>query len=369
MHPRSNFVVLAAACAIACMAGMPAHASTEDCIQCKHVDCIKGLIKQKTAMAAGYDALAKKWDPLVKVEGAPSDTVNFNTITDSADRTEFYRDMLDKFRAFAEQENDLASQVGQPAGCGAFATEASTDTFLTCKVDSKLLARAREQAPCRQIGELMAKHEALHRDRCLARKRTRGNHMWKPEIFPFFVPGIMQTPAAHAREEAAAYRMEIAALKALLPKAEAKCEISFTGVTTSCKIPSPAGTTEMGQDIEGKACGDPTTASWTMHTVSWVRAPYIGLRRNNDPPWQSDCVPKGSRIEADRARLFSRGPGAGWMCVYDDSTTPPTIIIRNFRLKPCNPNGEQTFVRPATRRECGEDSTQPPQPETDVPVS
>ena len=53
--------------------------------------------------------------------------MDFNTITDSGDRTDFYRDMLDKFRAFAGQENDLASQVGPPAGCGAFATEASTE--------------------------------------------------------------------------------------------------------------------------------------------------------------------------------------------------------------------------------------------------
>ena len=372
MGCRSPIAAWLASCALACAAitPPPAQAATDDCIQCRHVDCIKGLVKQKTAMAAGYDALAKKWDPLVKVEGQPSATVDFNTITDVGDRTEFYRGMLDKFRAFAQQENDLASQVGPAAGCGAFTTEASTDTFLTCKVDPVSLARSREQAPCRQIGDLMARHEALHRDRCVARKRVPGNHMWKPEGFPLFVPGVMQTPAAHAREEAEAYRVEIAALKALLTKAEAKCEVSFTGVTTSCRIPSPAGTTEMGQDIEGKVCGNPTTASWTIHTVSWVRAPYIGLRRNIDKPWQNDCVPKGSTIERGRARLFSRGPGAGWMCVYDDSTTPPTIIIRNFRLKPCSPGGEQTFERPAIRRECGDEPTNPPpQDDGDVPVS
>ena len=34
MHPRSNVVVLAAACGIACLVALPAHAATEDCIQC-----------------------------------------------------------------------------------------------------------------------------------------------------------------------------------------------------------------------------------------------------------------------------------------------------------------------------------------------
>jgi len=57
------------------------------------------------------------------------------------------------------------------------------------------------------------------------------------------------------------------------------------------------------------------------------------------------------------------------MCVYDDSTTPPTIIIRNFRLKPCSPNVEQTFVRPLIRHECGEDPAKPPPPpDPELPV-
>src|SRR6476659_2435442 len=158
MGPRSNVVLLAAACIVACMAASPAHAATEDCIQCRHVDCIKGLIKQKTAMAAGYDALAKKWDPLVKVEGKPSDMVDFNTITDSGDRTEFYRDLLKKFDAMVEQENALASQVGLAPGCGEFVVEVKTDTYRFCEVDAALLQRSQEKAPCRQIGKLLARH-------------------------------------------------------------------------------------------------------------------------------------------------------------------------------------------------------------------
>ena len=328
----------------------PVRASTEDCIQCKHVDCIKGLIKQKKAMAAGYDALAHKWDPLVKVEGAPADAVDFNTIVDASARTDFYRGLLDKLATPAQQENELASQVGLAPGCGPFAVEAKTDSYALCEVNQTSLARAQSLAPCRQIGELLAKHENLHRDRCLARKRTPNSHMWQPVGYPLSVPGIMQTPAGHAREEAAAYRMEITALEQLLPKAQAKCELRFSGVTTSCKIPSPGGTVEMGQDIAGKVCGDPLTASWTINTVSWARAPYIGLQRKVDPPWANDCVAKGSPEEAQRAQILSAGPAAGWMCVYDDST-PPKIIIRSFRLKQCVPKSEQTFITTAARSE------------------
>lgn len=372
MRQRS-MATLAALLVLACgwAISPPARASTEDCIQCKHVDCIKGLIKQKQAMAAGYDALAHTWDPLVKVEGAPADVVNFETIVDPAERTSFYRDLLDNLDTIARQENELASQVGLAAGCGAFAAEAATNTYATCTVDEKSVERSQAQAPCRQIGELLAKHENLHRDRCIARKRTPGSHMWQPVDHPYSRPAIMQTPAGHAREEAAAYRMEIAALEKLRPKAQAKCELSFTGVTTSCTVPIPrAGTMEMGQDISGKVCGDPLTATWTINTVSWVRAPYIGLQRNVDPPWRSDCVAKGSPDEARRAQILSTGPAAGWMCVYDDST-PPKIIIRSFRLKQCVPQTEQTFIKTATRSEC-EDSKPgppPPQPTTDVPVS
>ncbi|MDB6164517.1 MAG: hypothetical protein JWL98_1949 [Xanthomonadaceae bacterium] len=349
-----------------------ARAATEDCIQCKHVDCIKGLIKQKTAMAAGYDALAQKWDPLVKVEGAPSDTVNFNTITDPAQRTNFYRDLLAKLKVLATQENELASTVGPPPGCGELSLEASTDTYATCKVDEASVTRAQNQAPCKQIAALIAKHENLHRNSCMNRKRTPGNTSpWKPDDWPYSVPAIMQTPAGHAREEAAAYRMEIGELKVLLPKAQAKCKLSFTGVTTSCTIPMPgAGSIEMGQDISGKVCGDPLTATWTINTISWVKGPYIGVSRNVDPPFDDDCVAKDSTEEARRAQILSAGPGAGWMCVYDERT-PTKVIIRSFRLKQCSPHSEQTFVRDAARSECDDDIPAPPPttPTTDVPVS
>ena len=355
------------------MALAPARAQ-EDCVQCKHVDCLKGLMKQKTALANGYDALSRKWDRLVLVEGAPADVANFNAITDTNQRAEFYRSLLDKHRIFAQQEDEMASQVGPPAGCGFTpGLSAETDTYETCKIDEASLSRAKSKAPCQQIGDLLARHEGLHRKQCLARKDGRGvGDFWRytatgrngANIEKYFPP-LMQTPAGRAREEAVAYRMEIAALKKLLEQAKKKCEYSFKDVTISCKLQGA----EMGQDIAGRVCGDPVAGTWTIRTVSWARIPHVGLQRNVDPPWDNDCVAKGSAEERRREAIYSGGPGGGWMCVFEDGDRPK-VIIRNFRLPQCSPNIEQTITVEAERSEC---ETEPQAPETlsdpDVPVS
>jgi hypothetical protein len=339
----------------------------DDCLQCKHADCIKGLIHQKQQMASGYDALAHKWDRLLKIDGAAADTINFNTIPDIDERAMFYRGLLKDFKAIAMEERDLASRVGPAAGCGPFEAEVSTDTYASCEINARSLQDAIDNAPCRQIGELMKRHETLHHDRCVARKRT-GGHMWQPNGLPKPMPAVMQTPSGHAREEAEAYRMEIGVLQTLLPRAQAKCEYAFTGVTTRCRIPSSEGAVEMGQDIEGKVCGDPVTGTWTIHSSTWAHGPGLDLRYD-DHTWQDDCEARGSPGETLEARVRASGPGGGWMCVYDDSD-PPKVIIRNFRLRSCSGPQEQDVVRPIVRRECGDDSQAPsPPPQSDVPVS
>ena len=177
--------------------------------------------------------------------------------------------------------------------------------------------------------------------------------MWKPDGFPLFVPGVMQTPAAHAREEAAAYRLEIAALRDLLTKAEAKCEIAFTGVTISCKVPRPPAPLKWDRTSRARsAVIRSPRAGPSIPCRGYVRR-ISGWSRSVDKPWHNDCVAKGSAEEARRARILSSGSNAaGWMCVYDDSSTPPTVIIRNFRVRQCSPRTEQTFARPVTRHEC-----------------
>lgn len=331
--------------------------SAKDC-GCEHLRCIEGLIEQKTAMAAGYDALAIKWDRLLKVEGAPADQVDFKSVKDPVRRAKFYRDMLYLLGVFARQEDEMASKVGPPTGCDfSPGLSADTNTFDTCKVGDSLAA-AMAQAPCRQIGELMARHEGLHHDRCLVRKQA-GSWVYsvtgadgRIEAARSF-PALMQTPAGHAREEAAAYRMEIGELKSLAAKIEKKCAIAFTGVTIACRMPGVA----MGQDISGKVCGNPVSSTWTINTISWARPGGS----NVDPPWDSDCVAKGSDEERRREAIYRNagaGGGGGWMCVYEDGDEP-TVIIRSFYPPPCSPAGEQKPVRVrAVRTEC--DAPWPP---------
>ncbi len=328
-------------------------ARAQDC-GCEQLRCIEGLIEQKTALAAGYDALATKWGRLIKVEGEPVSNVNFNGINDAQQRAEFYRNMLKLHDVFNRQEDDMASKVGPPTGCDFKpGLAADTDNYATCKVNDTALRNAQAQSPCRQIGHLLARHEHLHRDRCLVRQKNPAGR-WTYTVTGAdgttasrSFPAVMLTPAGRAREEAEAYRMEIAELTKLAKKIEAKCAIAFTGVSIACRMPGAA----MGQDISGKVCGDPVAGTWTINTISWSRPGG----RNVDSPWESDCVAKGSAEEARRAQIYrnsSAGRGGGWMCVYEDGPQP-AIIIRSFYPPPCNPSGEQTPVRVrAVRTEC-----------------
>lgn len=341
--------LLALLCALS-----PTFADAADC-DCEQLRCLRGLIEQKTALAAGYDELAAKWSKLIKVDGVGVDEVDFTGVTGEADRAQFYRNMLTLHGVFAKQEDAMAAKVGPARDCGfSDGLSAETDTYETCKVDAPSLQRAQAESPCREIGELLGRHEDLHRRQCLIRRdagtfwpyRVEGANGARAERY---LPPRMQTPAGRAREEAAAYRMEVAALQKLVDRIEPKCAISFSGVTISCKMPGA----EMGQDISGEVCGDPVTGTWTIRTVSWAR-PYGG--RNVDPPWQSDCVAKGSAEERRREAIYrnsNRGGGGGWMCVYEEGESP-AVIIRSFYPPPCSPSGEQKPVRvPARRSECG----------------
>lgn len=337
----------------------PVLARAQDC-GCEQLRCIEGLIEQKSALAAGYDALASKWGHFIKVEGQPADAVNFNEVIDPDRRAQFYRDMLKLHEVFNREEDAMAGKVGPPTGCDFSAgLSAETDNYATCQVNATALRNAQAQAPCRQIGELLARHEHMHRDRCLVRRKDPAGR-WTYTVegaggqtVSRSFPAVMLTPAGRAREEAAAYRMEIAALDQLRRRIEPKCAIAFTGVTIACRMPGAA----MGQDIAGKVCGDPVGGTWIINTVSWSRP---GMR-NVDPPWDSDCVAKGSAEEARRAAIYrnaSAGRGGGWMCVYEDGPQP-AVIIRSFYPPPCSPSGEQAPVRVrAVRTEC--DAPWPP---------
>ncbi|MEO6365807.1 MAG: hypothetical protein ABIO38_07165 [Luteimonas sp.] len=340
-------------------------------MQCKHVDCIKGLIKQKNALAQGYDALARKWDPLVLVDGAPVATVNFNSIIDATQRNAFYNELLRNHAKFARQEDAMANGIGPPAGCDVqAATSAETDAYETCRIDAASLSRAKAAMPCDQIGDILSRHEDLHRTQCLVRQRDA--HVGDYWLYTAIgangaraekrFPPLMQTPAGRAREEAAAYRAELAELEPLRELAQKKCELTIKDVKiTACSMYGM----EAGQDISGKVCGDPVKALWNINTVSWSRVPGGGLSRNIDPPWQNDCVAKDS--DEERRRVAVKRRGGGWMCVYEEGDTPK-IYIRNFRLPQCGTPREETVRAPVERGECGVPAPPAPTPRPPIPI-
>ena len=350
----------------ACLSGTPrtAVAADETCVQCKHADCLRGTIKRKLAMAEGYDALAAKYGVgWKKADGKPAMEWDMSTFTTDLARAEGYDRLRTQQDGLTRDEETLSERVGAPAGCELGDAEDPSTNNETCETTGLVSAMA--QSPCKQIGDLLARHEGVHQATCEARKPTSKVRLIDPVTQRYIreIPKRMITAAGRATEEARAYRMEAAALEPLLKQANEKCEITFKGVKTSCTIPSPAGSMSMGQEITGKACGDPVTANWTINVVNWVRAPYIGEQRTVDPPFDNDCVAKGSAEERRREAIYRAGPGKGWMCVYEDKPAPQ-IHIRYFRLPQCAAPTEQTYTVPAIRGECDEDTPPSPQPPT-----
>jgi hypothetical protein len=236
-----------------------ARAQQETCIQCKHADCLKSLIAQKESIAAGYDRLAAKWGQLVLVEGQPAYEIDFRTLNDDTSRSRSYVDLVSKHDAFLHEANDMASAIGPPPGCGLSGPlEVETNSLIPCSTNMPQLRAAQASMPCKEIGDLLDRHEAVHRQACEARLRdgawtyvvSQGQtRLERP------VPNRMLTPAGTAREEAGAYRMEVAALKDLYKKALATCRQTWY--------------LHFELDVTGKARTPPgyTTTSWTVRQI------------------------------------------------------------------------------------------------------
>ena len=367
---RSPPAIAVVAVAAAVILGDPgaARGDKESCGQCKFADCLKGLIAQKLAVAAGYESLAARFDKLITRDGKPIDVIDFTTLASDADRERSYVDANQKHGAYHEAASAMISAIGPPAGCGITELQAETDSFLTCETHG--LAAAQATMPCKELDAILDGHEAIHRDACIKRKQGPTVHITslRSEL-----PGRMLTPAGNAREEAAAYRWEAAQIQPLYDQAKKGCRLSFTGVTLTCTIPTPVGDVVTGQTIiEATACGDPLTSSWTLTTESWTKG-AAGSSSNRGKPWTNDCVAKGSDDEKRREAAYRRRPAGagGWMCVYDKGP-PERITIRNFPVKRCKPNADQAFTVDLTRSSepCGakEPPVKPPPPIKPTPA-
>lgn len=355
------------------LAAPPARAA-EDCIACKYRDCLVDTLDQKVQLQSIYRQMAREFE---QADG-PAQTVDLMPFAEGRERNQAYnraRKRLDDFTAIEDQRTSV---VPAPPRCPqASTTEVSTDTFAECKVDAAQLAAAQAEAGCKQLGELLAKHENSHVAACQQRKQAP---LWNYAVEGVSVnrvfPSVMLTPAGKANDEAAGYDPEIQGIARLVKAIDKKkCKRAIKGASIDCTVPSPMGKVVMRDEIAGQTCGgDPVPGNWQMTVTRIVTAPMIGTQRKVDPPFDNDCVAKGSAEEARRAALYANSSGArGWMCVYDakGGRGTPTVTIRNFRLDVCKPATEQAVTVPVSTGECEDDTPPPrePTPQPQVPVS
>lgn len=207
--PRLIIFSLTALLSLQTIAAVDAFAQQETCKQCKFANCIRSAIKQKEALRNAYNDLAKKWDKFWvdtdKAPPTPLDQINLQKLY-PASRLMTLGLLNSEFTQLRKDEEELATRIGAPTGCGYSPTESlemETDS-IQCTIDMLKARKAEQASPCKELYEIAFRHEALHMQKCQQRK---GNHK---------LPTVMLTPAGKAREEAAAYAQEIAELKKLL---------------------------------------------------------------------------------------------------------------------------------------------------------
>jgi len=207
--PRLILFFLTALLSMQILAAFDALAQKETCKQCKFASCIRSAIKQKEAMRDAYSELAKKWEKFWvntdKGTPTPLDQINLQKLYPTS-RILTLGLLNSEFTQLRKDEEELATRIGAPAGCGYSPTESlemETDS-IKCSIDMLKARKAEEASPCKELYEIAFRHEALHMQKCQQRKGDKA------------LPTVMLTPAGKAREEAAAYAQEIAELKKLL---------------------------------------------------------------------------------------------------------------------------------------------------------
>jgi hypothetical protein len=119
---------------------------------------------------------------------------------------------------------------------------------MTCKPDDGDLARQQTAAPCREVGDIIAHHEAYHHDVCVIRHQWQEARQTSWEISPIMLGGLtLGAPSADRWEEAAAYELEVAELRALIQRLAREPEAQYVLIFKSVarmdwKVPmGPAG--------------------------------------------------------------------------------------------------------------------------------
>ena len=255
-HPAVYLAALACAWAMLLAAGEEAQPQvpTESCLNCKHQRCLESLATQREALINAYESLAGS--PAIAVRddsGKALDEIN----TDTMPRAEVeprLAEIHSKGLVYEQAVERMTSRVPQTE-CGPPVSEtvAAETHLITCDIPGDKLNAAMAAMPCKELADMIYAHEHAHHDWCMKRKHTNGE----------FLPYIFLTPAGVAKEEAKAYRAELAKIRQMLDKLK---QPRITGESLSVlHLPMPMGTIRMT-----------VTGTWTLHVSEGSPAHVTG---------------------------------------------------------------------------------------------
>ncbi len=177
-------------------------ASGHETCPCMNLPCLFALLKQRQALADGYEAMAATQSlRVLDQNGKAVDFINEDTMPKKAFKRA-YKQIGDLKNKYETLEKSLFDRV-PAASCGGEASVAAKTHPLTCVTTD--LEEAQAAVPCPELKDMIAAHEDYHRTQCHLRK-----HNGK------YLPYLWMTPAGLAKEEATAYKQEVKTLRALL---------------------------------------------------------------------------------------------------------------------------------------------------------
>jgi hypothetical protein len=344
----------------------PARAQpTETCDQCKYLRCLKSTVKRKKALMSAYQDLYNVWSGRLGGDAGHAPTERDVGALSEPQRTRAYvkaRQQLDEYYQMEDTETDAVPAAEDCNYPNKVMTNPSTGDEACVTQD---LLEWQSAQPCKELADLLKKHEDVHVDACNKRRQPLSEIWVVPGTGDIAHPPKIVTPVGKAAEEIRAYQLEIDALNAIIKKLEKRCGHAFKDVTVDCVMPAGRYKVRMGQKLEGYACGDPTQSAWTITPKYFVEGmPGMPpLPDKNNKPFTTDCLPAGSDLERQRAEILRSHPqqGGGWMCVYHEGD-PPKISIRYFRITRCEGPIEQTFTVEAEPSEKCDESQAPAAP-------
>ncbi len=189
----------------------------ESCATCTYVPCIKALIQQKQALQEIYGKMAAEYGKFYFQTDASGNRVPVDSLDSSSMSLEDKAYLFKLYANYAEKETEMTAGIEVPHECGfeeSTGVEIGTGT-LTCQMDNAAAARFEEAMPCPELYTIALSHEAVHIQAC--QKRQHGGSKGGP---------ILLTPVGKAKEEIAAYQIEIKMLNDLLKKAESDCHFT-----------------------------------------------------------------------------------------------------------------------------------------------